>query len=184
VISFYLSLLDTAEEKDFFEQMYLEHRNLMYAVAKQVLHDNHMAEDAVHSAFLRIIQHVDKLSEMDFQKIKGFLIIIAKNTAIDMYHKQKRKKIIFLEDTERVIFDGALMEDAILERMEVNALVKGLQELSEMYRDILILRYLHNLSYPDISQLINISEENARKRLERAKEKLLMAAKEEGYYNV
>ena len=56
----YLSMLETAEEKDFFEKIYLEHRDLMFNVANRILNNEHLAEVATHDAFLKIVKHVGR----------------------------------------------------------------------------------------------------------------------------
>lgn len=51
----YLAVLETEQEKTKFEQLYLTYRQTMFYVANSVLHDTQLAEDAVHQAFLRIM---------------------------------------------------------------------------------------------------------------------------------
>lgn len=41
-----------------------------------------------------------------------------------------------------------------------------------MYRDVLMLRYIQGYKNPEIAELLNISNEAVRKRIERAKLKL------------
>lgn len=50
----YLSALDTDEEKDYFEELYLQYRHKMYGIAYSILHNEQDSEDAVHQAFLKI----------------------------------------------------------------------------------------------------------------------------------
>ena len=52
----YLQMLETPEEKSLFEQIYLEYRGLMYHVAYEILHNDQDAEDAVHQAFVKIVE--------------------------------------------------------------------------------------------------------------------------------
>ena len=56
MLQFYLQLLETEEELQKFTQLYETYRKLMHWTAEGILHDEHLAEDAVHEAFLRIIQ--------------------------------------------------------------------------------------------------------------------------------
>ncbi len=48
---FYMMLLDSEEERSFFENLYREHRQSMYGLAYGILVDTHAAEDAVHTVF-------------------------------------------------------------------------------------------------------------------------------------
>ena len=53
MLSFYLSLIDTDEEKSKFEIVYIKHRKVMMLEALKYLDEKH-AEDAVHTAFVKI----------------------------------------------------------------------------------------------------------------------------------
>ena len=48
----YLSSLNTDEEKNYFEEIYLNYRQKMYGIAYSILHNAQDSEDAVHQAFL------------------------------------------------------------------------------------------------------------------------------------
>ncbi len=84
MLSFYLTLIDTEAEKSKFEQLYLIYRQMMFFVAKQILEDSYLAEDAVHQAFLKIIDHFDKIGEIDCPKTRGFIVTIVQNQSIDL----------------------------------------------------------------------------------------------------
>ena len=58
VLLFYLSMLESPEDSAKFEQIYLTYRDQMLRVASKILKGNHHdAEDAVHHAFVAIINH-------------------------------------------------------------------------------------------------------------------------------
>lgn len=64
----YLQMLETPEEKSLFEQIYLEYRGLMYHVAYEILHNDQDAEDAVHQAFVKIVENIKQLMIRCVQK--------------------------------------------------------------------------------------------------------------------
>ena len=66
MLQLYLQLLDTEEEKQGFELLYETYRKLMHWVANNILHDEKLAEDAVHEAFLRIIKNFHKINDFQF----------------------------------------------------------------------------------------------------------------------
>lgn len=141
-LNFYLLLLDTDEEKDQFVQIYNTYRNLMYYVARKILKDDYLAEDAVHNAFLKIIKHLEKLGDLHCHKTKNFLVIIVENTAKDIYNKQKRNNV-FLDSLETELPNDKNLEDDILNHLEAYEIVKEIQLIPEIYRDVLMLP--HNL---------------------------------------
>lgn len=68
MIALYLSLIDSDESKDKFEELYLKYRRQMKIIAFKILGDEGLAEDAVHNAFLKIISAFDKFNEIDVRK--------------------------------------------------------------------------------------------------------------------
>ena len=61
MLAIYLSMLETNEEKNQFEQLYIKYKQDMYAVAYGVLKNKEDAEDAVHQSFLKIADLVSIL---------------------------------------------------------------------------------------------------------------------------
>ena len=75
----YLSLIDSLEDKRKFERLYIAYKQTMYYVANRILKDSYAAEDAVHQAFLRIINHLEKIDESDCRKTKAFLVVVTEH---------------------------------------------------------------------------------------------------------
>ena len=182
MLSLYLSLLDSDEEKDRFEQIYIIYRNLMYYIARRILQDDSLAEDAVHNAFIRIIGYLDKLQDINSHKTKGFLVIVVENTSKDIYNKRKHANAISFDSLEVELSDNHDLEENVIDQINVNDLVKKIETLSTIYRDVLMMRFIYEYSYNEISKILNISEATVRKRLERARQKLLSISEKEATF--
>ena len=85
----YLQMIETDDDRVKFEKIYHLYRGLMFYVANRILQNEQDAEDAVHQAFLAIIIHLKKISEIDCPKTKSFVVIITENKAIDMIRERK-----------------------------------------------------------------------------------------------
>ena len=72
----------------------------MKHIAFEVLKDDALAEDAVQDAFVKIIKHLDDLGEIKCHKTKSFIVIIVRNSAIDILRKEKRQMYINLESMQ------------------------------------------------------------------------------------
>ncbi|WP_343097458.1 RNA polymerase sigma factor, partial [Clostridioides difficile] len=94
----YLAMLELEEDKIKFEKIYEKYRQIMFYVANKILKDDHLSEDAVHNAFLRIIKNIDKIDEVDSPRTKAFIVIIVERIAIDFYRKRKREKVSDIEE--------------------------------------------------------------------------------------
>ena len=171
----YLSIIDLPEQKSKFERLYHAYKNLIFYIAKHILADDFLAEDAVHETFLRILKNLDKIDDEDCHKAKAFIVIVAENIAIDIYRKNKRTAADSLEALEfkaaYPCFGPELLE---------NSIERTIYALPADYAAALKMKYLLDLDYAEIARILNISEENARQRVARGKKKLAaLLAKEE-----
>lgn len=90
MLSLYLSMIDTQEEREKFERLFHQYERCLKYTAQNILFDEHLAEDAVQETFIRIISCLDKIDESDEHKTIAFLITVIKNISYDM--KRKRGK--------------------------------------------------------------------------------------------
>lgn len=67
----YLQMIETPEEKEQFEVLYMEYRGLMYHIAYDILHNDQDAEDAVHNAFVKIAEHIKNFINLECPKTKA-----------------------------------------------------------------------------------------------------------------
>ena len=57
----YLQMIESDEDKSKFEQLYIMYKGLMFHVAMKILKNEFDAEDAVHQAFLSLIENLKKI---------------------------------------------------------------------------------------------------------------------------
>ena len=90
MLTIYLSLLDTPEDKDKLRAIYEKYHDLMMGVAFKVLGNEHDAQDAVHQAFLTLIKNLEKISRVDCLETRRFCVIITRSRCLDMLRLRKR----------------------------------------------------------------------------------------------
>lgn len=164
----YLSLIETEEEKSKFEQLYINYKNMMYYVAFRILKDTHSAEDAVHQAFLRVINHLDKINIKDCHKTKAFLVVIVENISIDIYRKRRRENTIPFD--EITIYEDKSNNISNFE--QTYYISDTIKKLPIIYSSVLRLKFAQGYTDVEISNILNISEDNVRKRISRGKKML------------
>lgn len=167
----YLNLIDTEEEKSKFEQIYYTYRSIMFYVAKGILKDDYLSEDAVHNAFINIAKNMDNIGEVDSNRTKGYVVVIVRNISLNMLKKQS--KTVAIDDFEEYTSDDTNLEEVVLSKLSFDLIVEEIENLSIIYKDILYLSYVENLKTKEISKLINIDHETVKKRLQRGRKKLL-----------
>ena len=169
-------------ERTILEQLYSEYGQLMFSVANEILRDPALAEDAVHCSFLKLAGKASKIDDVFCKKTRGFLIIIARNTAIDFYRKRKNEnKNIELNRYELATKEtrDRLPQDIAITNEEIEKVQALINSLDPKYGDVLLLKYYNNLSNKVIAELLGISAENVAVRLHRAKQMLAKRLGEE-----
>lgn len=101
----YLAMVDSDEEKDLVEKLYNTYKNTLFNICFAIVRNRTDAEDAVHDTFIRIIDNLCKIKDVDSPQTKAFCIVIARNAAVDILRKNKkafllrRRSLIFMNQT-------------------------------------------------------------------------------------
>lgn len=173
-------LKNDAEENKF-EQLYLAYRQVMYYAANSILKDPAAAEDAVQQAFMRILNHMDKISEVNCPQTKSFVVIIVRNVAINLYNSRKKQLALSLDELAEWTPDEAASPSDELESKEGSLhLAQLMARLPDGYRSVLLLKYDNGYSTAEIASMLELTEENVKKRLQRARKKLQEILEREG----
>lgn len=180
MLLYYLGLLSTEEEKSKFEALYYEYRALMKYIALDILKNEYLAEDAVHDSFIKLVRHLDAVGEIESYKTKNYVSIIVKNVSLDMIKKEKKKQS-FIFDYQGKSYSS---DNEIFDNIEVEEIYALIKSLPDIYRDILELKVYYNLSNEQLADMLGISNQAVRKRLERARNALKKLLEERGIMNV
>ena len=166
----YLQMIETQEEKTKFEQIYFEYRGLMFYIAESILHNEHDAEDVVHDAFVSIAENIVKIGDPVCPKTKAYVVTIVERKAINVYRRKcRRSETSFDEETIGLR----------VEYSKAHAIARCFSLLPKRYRHVLSLKYRYGYDSREIARLLNITESNASKLIQRAKVKLDALCKEE-----
>lgn len=169
----YLSMIETPEDKDKFEQIYYKYRDLMYYVANQKLSNHHDSEDAVHQAFVSIIKHISKINDIDSPKTRSFIVLITERKAIDIMRTNHRDKVVEFNEAIAGI-EIPLPGD--------HGIAAAIVKLPAEYREILMLKFDNGFSNKELAQMIGISESGIRKLIGRARKALKAELEKEGVW--
>ena len=167
-----LAMLDTVEEQSKFTLLYEKYRYLMWYVAKDILKDKDLAEDAVQEAFLALTKHLDQVEEVDSPRTKRFLVTIAKSRAIDLLRREKRAEFTEYEEALGDEPDRNDTLDTYLQTESYEQLVEAIRSRDENYRVVLECRYLHELSEKETAGVLGLAEKTVNVRTYRARKKL------------
>ena len=176
MLLYYLSLIETEEDKSKFERLYEDYKQLMKHTANDMLHDEFLAEDAAHEAFIKLTRYIKGIDEENRHKTQAFLVIIIKSVCLDMLRKDKKDKSFSCEEIENFGY----VDDDSFKKIEVEDIYSVISSLSDTYREIIELKVVHNLTDKEIADVLGISNSAVRKRLQRAREILKVKLAERG----
>ncbi len=173
----FLLMFETEEEKSKFEIVYTTYKNFMFAIAVKILKNEDEAEEIVGDSFLNIVKVFEKIDDPFSLKTRNLISQVTRNKAIDLYRRKKKK--VFLPLIEEYKYDDFEFNDISFERLfDCDEVDKAIALLKPEYQAVLFLKYDNNLSIKEIAEVLGITVENAKKRLQRAKDKLKDAIEE------
>lgn len=156
-------------------QSYLYKRFYGYlmAVALRYVKNEMEAEDVVNESFVKIFQKISKFEiledDLSLEKsFKGWIARITVNTAIDKLRSQKTT--LDIDDINEVDISNKTVSSTT--SLEVNDILKLMNELPEIQRMIFNLYEIEGYSHEEIGEKLNIPDSTSRTYLTRAKSKL------------
>ena len=180
MLMMYLAMIDTAEDQSRFEEIYYAYRKQMVYVANEVLNDYGLAEDAVQNALLGIAKRIDRVRELNDDRTKAYVLTAAKNAALNVYAKEHPIALrqTGLDAAEAVADEGSF--DKMEQEEAMARLMSVITSLGTASRDVLLLRYVEEMSFGEISKVMGKTETAVRQQLSRARRALREGCVREG----
>ncbi len=163
--------------REAFQVLVERHQSRVFGMARHYLRGSAEIEDLVQDSFLKAFSRLET-----FQSQSSFytwLYRITKNTILDHLKRKGRSPVRSVEDPEENLRGtpegrpGQLPRpDAQMLKSEIVEITRSvLQELPDIFRDVLILRELEGLSYQEIAESLEISIGTVESRIFRARAK-------------
>lgn len=173
MLAVYLAMLESNEDRSKFMKLYEAYEKKLYAVALRILENNEKAEDAVQQAWLKILQHWERVSCLDWNLAGGYAVTTVKNAAIDILRQEKRIEPL------PTTWDPPARDES---QDEYQYLVSLIQSLPDTYRRILELKYVEENSNREIAKRLKMNEATVATRARRGRMMLKERLDEEGLY--
>ncbi len=161
-----------------FETLVLSYEKNVYNLALRMVKNPEDASDMAQEAFIRAYNSL--ASFRGESKFSVWLYRIVSNVCLDFLRSRSRHPTVSLsvendegEETELDIPDESQSPEALLERrLTRDSVRRGLDALSEEYRQILLLREIQGLSYDEIAETLSMELGTVKSRIFRARKKL------------
>lgn len=158
------------------EELYQEHAKTVYGFLLTKTKNPDIAEELTQETFYQAIKRLDTFQGK--ANISTWLCGIAKNLWFDIVRKQKKQEELYHRFTEqncRAMSPST--EEIFFQSFSQLEVLKQLHKLKEPGREVMYLRLIGNLSFAQIGEIMEKSENWARVTYYRSKEKLIKEVK-------
>ncbi len=153
-------------EKEFIEA-YDSYVDGLFRLCHFKIKDREVAKDIVQQAFFNTWNQIKKGEVIE--NMQAFLYHITNNLIIDWYRKKKPEPLENLIDEG---FDPPDTQNPTDKHSEFNWAMSKLDQLKEEEKNLIIWRYVEDMSINEISKIIEESENNVSVKIHRAVERL------------
>ena len=155
------------EINQYFNQVYDQYVNKIYRFIYLKVSLVETAEDLSSEVFLRLYKHIQKNNPV-IENPQAFVYQIARNVIADHY-RSKKITVVSIEKTTIEIED---IQERTREQgevsLEMDRIKEAIAKLQGDYQDLIIWRYVDELTVPEIAQITGKTEENVRVGVHRA----------------
>jgi len=147
-----------------FAELYRRYSPKVHAYCSIMLGHREHAEDVFQEVFIKFFQNLTK--EFENVNVQGYLMTIARNLCFN--HKRDTKVTVPIEDYD-YLFETHINYE---KRELLELLISSLDLIEVDFKEIFVLKEFDGLSYKELSELLNISEVYARKKIMLARQRL------------
>ena len=168
-----------------FEQLVRLYEKRVYALTSRMCRNSADAEEAAQEAFLAAWQGLPFFR--GDSSFSTWLYRLASNACVDVLRREGRHQPnLSLDDEDAAIDlpDSALSPHDEAERSELRQQIEeGLAALPPDYRQVLILRELHQRSYDEIADILSLDLGTVKSRINRGRKRLRKILLESGNFS-
>lgn len=158
---------DALESREKLSQFLRTIEPFIYQTAYYMTGKKMDAEDVTQECLWKVCR---SLSQYQGQgSLRGWIHRVVVNTVRE---QARKKKAQFVEFDDSLQADGLSVEKQVEMKMTEENLHQAIASLPENYREVLVLRHIHDLPYQEIAQSLGLTEAQVKTRLFRGREKL------------
>ncbi len=153
-----------------FEAVVLVHLDAAYNLARWLTRDTAGADDAVQEACLRAFRFFDNLQGPN---PKAWFMTVVRNASLDWLKDQRMRGADDSYDEDLHTASAAESTESVVARdSDARWVQAGIAALPREYREVLVLRELEELSYKEISAIVDVPIGTVMSRLSRGRDLL------------
>jgi RNA polymerase sigma-70 factor, ECF subfamily len=171
---------DESDRARRFHDAALPHLDDVFTLAHYLMRNRADAEDAVQECYLRALRHFDSYRG---PAMKPWLLTILRNICNAEFARRSKRETLVDPSLEEVAVEEAPTwqepatspEAALLRQQDHDAIRRMIASLPELFREVIVLREINDLSYREIAQVTGVPVGTVMSRLARARSMLRSA---------
>ena len=151
------------------DEFYARYAPMLLGFLNARMGNRQLAEEVLQDVMLAVWENAHKFEARS--KVKTWVLTIARNRAINAT-RRKQLPVINLNDVFSLRSEDTGPTEAFERAEKYDKVRAAIQHLPEGQREVLVLVFYHQLTGPEVAEVLDISEGTVKSRLHRAKENL------------
>jgi RNA polymerase sigma-70 factor (ECF subfamily) len=170
--------VDDTSDQARFAEVFLPHLVDAFRLARWIAGSRADAEDIVQEASMRAFKNIRGFSGGD---PRAWVLTIVRNTSYSWLTKNRPKVLVLSEDLDQHTRETIEQEDpqtpetALIAKLDAQQVRKAMASLPVPFREVLVLREIHDLDYRTIAEVAALPIGTVMSRLARARSMLAAA---------
>jgi RNA polymerase sigma factor (sigma-70 family) len=170
--------VDDTSDQARFAEVFLPHLVDAFRLARWIAGSRADAEDIVQEASMRAFKNIRGFSGGD---PRAWVLTIVRNTSYSWLTKNRPKVLVLSEDLDQRTRETIEQEDpqtpetALIAKLDAQQVRKAMASLPVAFREVLVLREIHDLDYRTIAEVAALPIGTVMSRLARARNMLAAA---------
>lgn len=144
-------------------------KDKLFRLALRITFDRAEAEDVVQDTMIRVWNKREEWTQ--FGSIEAYCLTVVKNLAIDRSQKKEAQNVELTPEMEEES-EASGPYDQLINKERMSIIHRLINELPEKQRLIMQLRDIEGESYKEIAKILNLTEEQVKVNLFRARQKV------------
>ncbi len=147
------------KDTEAFGELYDRYISKIYRFVYLKVSHREEAEDIVSEVFLKAWNYlidVQRETDTEIKSFSGLIYTIARTSLVDFFRARSKRKECTIETLENVAHDGDIREKTQREQ-EIEVVLKHLKKMKREYQEIIVLKYIEELSTAEIARILDKS---------------------------
>lgn len=154
-----------------FSKLYKQHASMLYSYGFKISHDASITEDCIHDLFVYLWNKRNTISQTDSPG--KYLVVSFRRMLIKKLSSRQKKGILDVEDMSTKGDSTSENAESLWIKQEENTLKNSrlknaMSMLSKRQQEALHLKYIEEMSYEDICDIMEINYQSVRNLISKA----------------